>query len=197
MGLAQLQRELENQTTMEQFGDLTSKLSYHLCGQHIFFDARRAAFWQNRKILILSDMQWSSEKDLVRLSDLVRDYRPKKLIVLDDQVLEFEVPTEFVDDLTLRKTSKSVLEAPFAFQSAPKKTTALCSWLGKVHPMANLSSEREEVHLPCFHLSPSSIKMPSFRETAGGSSADPAHGDVLVLIGENCLFAFTAERTLQ
>jgi hypothetical protein len=192
-----LQCGLENQPTMEQFGELTSKLSYRLCGQHILFDARRAAFWEDRKTLILSDMQLNSEVDVARLSELIKEYRPKKLLVLDDQVFDFEVPTEFVDDLTLRKTSKSVLEAPFAFLSTPKKTTALCSWLGKFHPMANLSSDSEDVHLPCFHLSSSSIKMPSFCESAAGSSAEPAHGDVLVLIGENCLFAFTAERSPQ
>jgi hypothetical protein len=182
---------------MEQSAELTSKLSYNLCGQHIFFDARRAAFWQNRKTLILSDMQLNAEADLLRLSGLLQDYRPQKLLVLDDQVLDFEAPTEFVDDLTLRKASKSVLEAPFAFQSTPKRTTALCSWLGKFHPMANLSSDTEDIHLPCFHLSNSSIKMPSFCESASGSNADPQHGDVLVLIGENCLFAFTAERSPQ
>ena len=182
---------------MEQFGELTSKLSYNLCGQQIVFDARRAAFWENRKTLILSDMQLNAEADLLRLSGLILDYRPKKLLVLDDQVLDFEVPTEFVDDLTLRKSSKSVLEAPFAFQATPKKTAALCSWLGKFHPMANLSSQSEAVHLPCFHLSSTSIKMPSFCESAVGSNADPQHGDVLVLIGEDCLFAFTAERSQQ
>lgn len=180
---------------MEQSAELTSKLSYNLCGQQILFDARRAAFWANRKTLILSDMQLDVESDLLRLSDLIQDYRPAKLLVLDEQVYDFEVPTQYVDDLTLRKTSKSVVEAPFAFQSSPKKTTALCSWLGKFHPMANLSSEGEEVHLPCFHLSASSIKMPSFCPSTVGSTADPAHGDVLVLIGENCLFAFTAERS--
>jgi len=189
--------DLENQLAMEQSDELTSKLSYNLCGQHIFFDARRAAFWDNRKTLILSDLQLNSDSDLVRLSGLIQDYRPRKLLVLDDQIFDFEVPTEFVDDLTLRKTSKSVLEAPFAFQSVQKKTPALCSWLGKFHPVANLSSESDDIHLPCFHLSASSIKMPSFCETTSGSNADPENGDVLVLIGENCLFAFTAERSPQ
>lgn len=180
---------------MEQSAELTSKLSYNLCGQQILFDARRAAFWANRETLILSDLQLDEESDLLRLSDLLKDYRPKKLLVLDEQVYDFEVPTQYVDDLTLRKTSKSVIEAPFAFQSVPKKTTALCTWLGKFHPMANLSSESEDIFLPCFHLSASSIKMPSFCESVVGCTAEPAHGDVLVLIGEDCLFAFTAERS--
>jgi hypothetical protein len=106
---------------MEQSAELTSKLSYNLCGQQIFFDARRAAFWANRRTPILSDMRLDEESDLRRLAGLLQDYRPQKLLVLDEQVFDFEVPTQYVDDLTLRKTSKSVVEAPFAFQSTPKK----------------------------------------------------------------------------
>jgi hypothetical protein len=59
--------------------------------------------------------------------------------------------------------------------------------------LANLSSESEDIRAPFSPFGLVGKKNVPFVRSVAGSIAEPAHGDVLVLIGENCLFAFTAE----
>lgn len=193
-------------------------------------DARRAAYLPASASLLVSDLHWGKSEtfrkhgipipdalllsDLARLTALIDEYQPLRLLVLGDLIHGGLGLTEELDQkilawrsengipLTLiagnhdRKVDavaerwgieviwETLREPPFLFSHHPEVEADYFNWCGHIHPTVKISGFSDSLRLPCFHLTPSGATLPAFSEFTGGFNIKPAPKDRIFALSD-------------
>ena len=181
-------------------------------------DGRRAVYLPGCQSLLVADLHWGKGEtfrkhgipipdalllsDLRRLSALIDDYQPQRLLVLGDLIHGVAGLTEGLDrtilewrsehglpivliagnhDRSIEKVAdrwgiqvikESLEEMPFAF-SHEQLTGGFFNWSGHVHPAIRLAGRVDSMRFSCFHFNRYGATLPAFSEFSGGFNIQP------------------------
>ena len=193
-------------------------------------DGRRAVYLPESARLLVTDLHWGKgetfrrhgipipqavlQTDLARLSSLLDDYQPKRLIILGDlihgptgltdalnqQIIDWRA--EHAGEITLvagnhdrciervatlwdiEVIREVLVESPFSFSHHPEARENSFNWSGHVHPTIRLSSPTDTLRLPCFYFTVTGATLPAFSEFTGGYNIQPESKDRVYALSE-------------
>jgi DNA ligase-associated metallophosphoesterase len=192
-----------------------------IAGEAMQLDARRALWWTRQRWLLVADLhlgkasllrqagaalpRGTTTHDLARLSALVDDYAPERLLVLGDLVhgaerLDAQWLHTFAQwrerhgglALTLVggnhdrhmqveqfgfEVVDELIAAPFVLMHAPVARAGLHVLAGHVHPGASVRDGRIQQRWPAFWRGPRRTLLPAFGSLCGLSPRAPAADD--------------------
>lgn len=196
-------------------------LAVEIAGEPLLLDARRALFWPRRRWLMVADLhlgkasllrqagaalpRGTTTRDLARLSALIEDHRPDRLIVLGDLIHGAErKEAAWLDTLATWRSAQADVELvlvagnhdrhmpltalgfaieteivaePFLLLHAPDRATDLHVLAGHVHPGIVLRDGRMRLRLPAFWSGPHRSLLPAFGSLCGLTPRQPDAGD--------------------
>lgn len=200
---------------------MNGSIDLPLLGQTLTLSHQRGIYWKEASTLLVADVHLgkaghfrkagipvSSQvhlADLQRLSGLIREYMPEKLVLLgdvfhSDKNREWEAFSEWRQlhaDLAvqLTKGNHDVIPAshylqlgievvdllhldPFVFSHHPQHDLSGYNLAGHVHPGIHLAGRsRQGIKLPCFYFGVTGGLLPAFGNFTGCVAISPQTGD--------------------
>jgi DNA ligase-associated metallophosphoesterase len=197
-----------------------------IAGQRMRIDARRALFWSNENALLIADLHLgkasllrqagtalppgTTTEGLARLSSLIADYRPQRLLILGDLVhgaesqaapwlkifaawrdahpgLELLLITGNHDKpATLDQLRVGGLEeweiGDILLRHKPDLHPSRYVIAGHVHPGATLRDGRLSHRFPAFWIGPKRCLLPAFGPLTGLASSSPEENDRVAIL---------------
>ncbi|WP_373531925.1 ligase-associated DNA damage response endonuclease PdeM [Vampirovibrio sp.] len=197
----------------------------------VTLDHRRAGYLPHCGSLLVSDLHWGKSEtfrqhgipipdalllaDLARLSALIEDYQPRRLLVLGDLIHGGLGLSEGLHEkiLTWRAQNpisvvlvagnhdrkmhtvaaqwgidvieQALREPPFLFSHQPEIETGFFNWCGHIHPAVKICSASDSLRLPCFHLTPHGGTLPAFSKFTGGFNIKPTRQDRIFALSDD------------
>lgn len=205
-----------------------------LRNEEFIFDYRRAVFWPGKKILLATDLHWGKtsffqrhgiaisdqvlDEDLLRLGQLIQDYKVETLIVLGDlihheksinpwltqKVLDFRHshPCELIlikgnhDRYTEFPEAWGIVEenelriGTFLMTHESQRRERSFQFSGHVHPTLKLRTSHDVLRLPAFIIKENACLLPAFSLLTSGQDVRLLKGEMGIGITENSLEVF-------
>lgn len=212
-------------------------LTLTLEDDQFIFDCRRVIYWPQKKVMLTTDLHWGKthyfqkhgiaipdqvfEEDLKRLSQLLKDYEVKNLVVLGDlihhekslshglieRVARFreENPCELMlikgnhDRYTHFPESWGIVEEKdlvvgnFYFTHELKTRIKKFQFSGHIHPMMRFSSGVDHIRLPVFMIDARSCVVPAFSHFTGGQDIKLSQNQKAIAVMPEGLMMFEKE----
>lgn len=192
-----------------------------IAGEPMLLDQRRALFWPRRRWLLVADLhlgkasllrqagapipRGTTTLDLARLSALIEDHRPNRLIVLGDLIHGAErAAAQWLETLAAWRSrhagvdlvlvagnhdrhmplealgfdiESAIVADPFLLLHEADRSTALHVLAGHVHPGIVMRDGRTRLRLPAFWSGPSRSLLPAFGSLCGLTPCRPDDAD--------------------
>jgi DNA ligase-associated metallophosphoesterase len=197
-----------------------------IAGQRMRIDARRALFWSDENALLVADLHLgkasllrqggtplppgTTTEGLARLSSLIADYRPQRLLILGDLVHGTESrAAPWLEMFAAWRESHSALELRLISGNHDKTATldqlrvaGFDEWeignillrhkpdphpsryviAGHLHPGATLRDGRLSQRFPAFWIGPKRCLLPAFGPLTGLTSSSPEQNDRVAIL---------------
>jgi uncharacterized protein len=197
-----------------------------IAGQSMRIDARRALFWPDENALLVTDLHLgkasllrqagtplppgTTTEGLARLSSLIADYRPQRLLILGDLVHGTEShAARWLEIFATWRDAHPALELLLISGNHDKPATldqlrveGFDEWeigdillrhkpdphpsryiiAGHVHPGATLRDGRLSHRFPAFWIGPKRCLLPAFGPLTGLASSSPEQNDRLAIL---------------
>lgn len=202
--------------------------SFHFAGEQLWLDPRRAVYWPRGGALLVADLhlgkagmlrergiplpEGSTAADLLRLTTLIDELRPDRLLVLGDLVhglsasaarwtehwrefrrrfRELEVAAVRgnhdrrldLQSLAIKDLGAEADLGPFRIVHAAAGAKPCLA--GHLHPVARITIGRRALRLPCLWLRAAEAVLPAFSGLAGGHPIRATAGERLLLCLED------------
>jgi uncharacterized protein len=209
-------------------------LTFEIEGEEFIFDHRRVIYWPRLKILLAADLHWGKtaylqkygiavthkvlENDLFRLSQILKDYDVRSLVVLGDLIHHEEVLDQSIvsmisefrhfhpcELILLKGNHDRYARFPEEWGVVEEKDLYLKGFYlchdhhrsignfqfsGHIHPLFNIRAGNDLLRLPTFILDPKFCLLPAFSELTGGQSLRLKKGQRAVVILPESLEVF-------
>jgi DNA ligase-associated metallophosphoesterase len=197
-----------------------------IAGQQMRIDARRALFWSHEHVLLVADLHLgkasllrqagtalppgTTTEGLARLSSLIADYRPRRLLILGDLVHGTESrAAPWLEIFAAWRDAHPALELLLISGNHDKAGTldqlgveGFDEWeigdillrhkpdpnpsryviAGHVHPGATLRDGRLSHRFPAFWIGPKRCLLPAFGPLTGLASSSPEQTDRVAIL---------------
>jgi uncharacterized protein len=197
-----------------------------IAGQRMRIDARRALFWSDENALLVADLHLgkasllrqagtalppgTTREGLARLSSLIADYRPQRLLILGDLVHGTESQAaRWLEIFTAWRNAHPALELLLISGNHDKPATldqlrveGFNEWeigdillrhkpdphpsryviAGHVHPGATLRDGRLSHRFPALWIGPKRCLLPAFGPLTGLASSRPEENDRVAIL---------------
>jgi uncharacterized protein len=197
-----------------------------IAGQRMRIDARRALFWSHENALLVADLHLGKAsllrqagaplphgttiEGLARLSSLIADYRPQRLLILGDLVHGNEShAAPWLEIFAAWRDAHSALELLLISGNHDKRAAldqlrveGFDEWeigdillrhkpdthpsryiiAGHVHPGATLRDGRLSHRFPAFWIGPKRCLLPAFGPLTGLASSSPEQNDRVAIL---------------
>jgi uncharacterized protein len=197
-----------------------------ICGQRMRIDTRRALFWSHENALLIADLHLgkasllrqagtalppgTTTEGLARLSSLIADYRPQRLLILGDLVHGTEShAAPWLEIFANWRDAHPALElvlisgnhdkpatldrlrvegfdeweiGDFLLRHKPDPHPSRYVIAGHVHPGATLRDGRLIHRFPAFWIGPKRCLLPAFGPLTGLASSSPEQNDLVAIL---------------